>query len=200
LRKGVREMYFTEVIRRGLGWCPEKKRHNSIALTRIDSIIEDTSGRATIRQRVITWLGIFRNQLLVLALYFSVVGVLLSVFMGGNNIPMFFIGVLAGSVLAVFQALRFWKTMNEVRDEGAVFLATLYDKTTLALTLIIAMIPTVVFLGGVPGITMIMLNSIIGGFIFILFWWFLVVTWIWESRTNQRLLSDGLMLSLAREA
>ncbi len=46
---------------------------------------------------------------------------------------------------------------------------------------------------------MTMLNSIIGGFIFILFWWFLVVTWIWESRTNHRLLSDGLMLSLARE-
>jgi hypothetical protein len=192
-------MHFSEVIRRGFGWCPEKKRQNSIALTRTDSIIEDTSGKATYRRRVITWLGIFRNQLLILALYFSVVGVLLSVFLGENNIPMFFIGVLAGSVLAVFQAIRFWKTMNEVRDEGAVFLATLYDKTTLTLTLIVAMVPTVVFLGAVPGITMIMLNSIIGGFIFILFWWFLVVTWIWESRTNHRLLSDGLMLSLARE-
>jgi hypothetical protein len=61
------------------------------------------------------------------------------------------------------------------------------------------MVPTAVFLGAVPGINMTMLNSIIGGFIFILFWWFLVVTWIWESRTNHRLLSDGLMLSLARE-
>ena len=193
-------MHFTEVIRRGLGWCPEGKRQNSIALTQTDSIIEDTSGRATYRRRVITWLGIFRNQLLVLALYFSVVGVLLSAFLGGNDILMFFIGVLAGSVLAAFQAIRFWKTMNEVRDEGAVFLATLYDKTTLALTLIVAMVPTVVFLGAAPGITLIMLNSIIGGFIFILFWWFLVVTWIWESRTNHRLLSDGLMLSLAREA
>ena len=193
-------MHFTEVIRRGLGWCPEGKRQNSIALTQTDSIIEDTSGRSTYRRRVINWLGIFRNQLLVLALYFSVVGVLLSVFLGRNDILMFFIGVLAGSVLAAFQAIRFWKTMNEVRDEGAVFLATLYDKTTLALTLIVAMVPTVVFLGAAPGITMIMLNSIIGGFIFILFWWFLVVTWIWESRTHQRLLSDGLMLSLAREA
>ncbi len=102
---------------------------------------------ATYRERAINWLGIFRNQLLVLALYFSVVGVLLSVFLGGNDIPMFFIGVLVGSVLAAFQAIRFWKTMNEVRDEGAVFLATLYDKTTLALTLIVAMVPTVVFLG-----------------------------------------------------
>jgi Protein of unknown function (DUF1673) len=193
-------MHFTEVIRRGLGWCPEAKRQNSIAMTQTNSIIEDTSGRATYRRRAINWLGKFRNQLLVLALYFSVVGVLLSVFLGGNDILMFFIGILAGSVLAAFQAIRFWKTMNEVRDEGAVFLVTLYDRTTLALTLIVAMVPTVVFLGAVPGITMIMLNSIIGGFIFILFWWFLVVTWIWELRTNHRLLSDGLMLSLAREA
>ena len=149
--------------------------------------------------RAINWLALFRNQLLVLALYFSVVGILLSVFLGGNNVPMFFIGVLAGSVLAVFQAIRFWKTMNEVRDEGAVFLATLYDKTTLALTVIVAMVPTAVFLGAIPGITMIMLNSIIGGFIFILFWWLLLVTWIWELRTERHLLSDGLMLSLARE-
>jgi hypothetical protein len=169
-------------------------------LTQPDGIVENSSGRPKFGARAINWLGIFRNQLLVLALYFSVVGVLFSVFLGGINIPMFFIGVLAGSFLAVFQGIRFWKTMNEVRDEGAVFLATLYDKTTLALTLIVAMVPTAVFLGAVPGITMIMLNSIIGGFIFILFWWFLVVTWIWESQAKRHLLSDGLMLSLARES
>jgi len=190
----------SEVIRGWLGWCPEGKRQNRTVKTQPYGIVENTSERPKNGARAISWLGIFRNQLLVLALYFSIVGVLLLVFLGGINIPMFFIGVLVGSVLAVFQAIRFWKTMNEVREEGAVFLATLYDKTTLALTLIVAMVPTVVFLGAVPGITMTMLNSIIGGFIFILFWWFLVVTWIWESRTNHRLLSDGLMLSLARDA
>ena len=189
----------SEVIRGWLGWCPEGKKQNRTAKTQPDGIVENTSERPKNGARAINWLGIFRNQLLVLALYFSVVGVLLSVFLGGINIPMFFMGVLAGSLLAVFQAIRFWKTMNEVREEGAVFLATLYDKTTLILTLIVAMVPTAVFLGAVPGINMTMLNSIIGGFIFILFWWFLVVTWIWESRTNHRLLSDGLMLSLARE-
>jgi hypothetical protein len=190
----------SEVIQGWLGWCPEGKRQNRTAEIHLDGNVKNISERPKNGARAITWLGIFRNQLLVLALYFSVVGILLSVFLGGNDILMFFIGVLAGSVLAAFQGIRFWKTMNEVRDEGAVFLATLYDKTTLTLTLIVAMVPTVVFLGAVPGITMIMLNSIIGGFIFILFWWFLVVTWIWESRTNHRLLSDGLMLSLAREA
>jgi hypothetical protein len=189
----------SEVIRGWLGWCPEGKRQNRTALTQPDGIVENSSGKPKYGERAIHWLGIFRNQLLVLALYFSVVGVLLSVFLGGINIPMFFIGVLAGSFLAVFQGIRFWKTMNEVRDEGAVFLATLYDKTTLALTVIVAMVPTAVFLGAVPGISMTMLNSIIGGFIFILFWGFLLVTWIWESRTKRHLLSDGLMLSLARE-
>jgi len=190
----------SEIIRGWLGWCPEGKRQNRIALTQPEGIVENSSGRPKYEARAIHWLGIFRNQLLVLALYFSVVGILLSVFLGGRDIPMFFMGVLAGSVLAVFQAIRFWKTMNEVRDEGAVFLATLYDRTTLILTLIVAMVPTAVFLGAVPGITMTMLHSSTGGFIFILFWWFLLVTWIWESRTNHRLLSDGLMLSLAREA
>jgi hypothetical protein len=190
---------FFDVIRESLGWYPEGARQNLTAKTQPEGIVENTSESPKKGVRVRTWLGIFRNQLLVLALYFSGVGILLSVFLGGNNILMFFIGILAGSMLAAFQGIRFWKTMNEIRDEGAVFLATLYDKTTLALTLIVAMVPTVVFLGAVPGITMIMLNSIIGGFIFILFWWFLVVTWIWESRTNQRLLSDGLMLSLARD-
>ena len=90
--------------------------------------------------------------------------------------------------------------MNEVLECGAVFLASLYDKTTITIILIVGMVPTVIFLGAVPGITLTMLNSIIGGFIFILFWWFLLVTWIWESRAKRHLLSDGLMLTLAREA
>ena len=52
---------------------------------------------------------------------------------------------------------------------------------------------------GVPGVNLTIVNSSTGGFIFILFWWFLLVTWIWESRTDNHLLSDGLMLSLARD-
>jgi len=146
------------------------------------------------------WLGLFRNQIMVLALYFSAVGVLLSVFMGGIDIPMFFTGIVAGSLLSVFQGIRFWKTMNEVRESGAVFLATLYDKTTITITLIAGMVPMAIFLGAIPGITMPMSNSITGGFIFMLFWWALLITWIWESQTKRNLLSDGLMLSLARES
>jgi hypothetical protein len=191
----------SEAIHQWLGgWCPEGKRQNRMVMKPPGGFAETASGSPKYGAWAMNWLGLFRNQLLVLALYFSVVGILLSAFLGGNNIPMFFIGVLTGSVLAVFEGIRFWKTMNEVRDEGAVFLATLYDKTTVALTVIVAIVPTAVFFGAVPGITMIMLNSGIGGFIFILFWWLLLVTWIWESRTKHHLLSDGLMLSLTREA
>jgi hypothetical protein len=157
------------------------------------------SGSGTFKDRAFHWFGLFRNQLIVLALYFSIAGVLLSVFLGGIDVPMFLVGITAGSLLSAFQAIRFWKTMNEVRDEGAVFLTTLYDKTTITIILIVGMVPTVIFLGAIPGITMTMSNSIGGGFIFILFWWILVVVWRWESRAKRHLLSDGLMLSLARE-
>ncbi|MDD1674408.1 MAG: hypothetical protein LUQ13_02060 [Methanomicrobiales archaeon] len=158
------------------------------------------SGSGTFKIRVLNWLGIFRNQMIVLALYFSVVGVLLSVFLGGIDLPMFSVGIIAGSLLSVLQGIRFWKTMNEVRDEGAVFLATLYDKTTITIILVAAMVPTVIFLGAVPAITLTMFNSITGGFIFIMFWWCLLVVYIWESRAKRQLLSDGLTLTLAREA
>jgi hypothetical protein len=193
-------MHFTEVFRRYLGWCPDAHARAGTAEIRLDDEAAVTVAGGLFKARAMNWLGLFRNQIILLALYFSVVGVLLSVILGGIDIPMFFIGVLAGSVLSVFQGIRFWKTMNEIREEGAVFLATLYDKTTLALTLVAAMVPTAVFLGAVPGITMTMLNSSIGGFIFILFWWVLLVVWIWESQAKRHLISDGLMLSLARES
>ena len=87
--------------------------------------------------------------------------------------------------------------MNEVREEGAVTLATLYDKSTVTVLLIVIIIPMAVSFGAIPGITMTRLNSITGGFVFILFWWVLLVVWRWESQVKCRLQSDGLMLSLA---
>jgi hypothetical protein len=191
-------MHFTEAIRRRFGWCPNETRHNRPEPVQPESVVGTAYGSRSFKARAMNWLSLFRNQIILLALYFSVVGVLLSVFLGGIDIPMFFIGIVAGSMLSVFQGIRFWKTMNEVRECGAVFLATLYDKTTITIILIVAMIPTVIFLGAVPGITLTMLNSITGGFIFIMFWWVLLMTWIWESRTHRRLLSDGLMLTMAR--
>jgi Protein of unknown function (DUF1673) len=180
-------MHLAQTIRKYLGWCPNAQEGTrTLSIQPCDETVSPSAG-GSFKARAMNWLGLFRNQIMVLALYFSVVGVLLSVFMGGIDIPMFFIGLVAGSLLSVFQGIRFWKTMNEVRESGAVFLAALYDKTTISF-------------GAIPGITMPMSNSITGGFIFMLFWWFLLITWIWESQTKRNLLSDGLMLSLARDS
>lgn len=193
-------MHITNIIRQYLGWCPNAHRPMRNTDIGFEEVAVTPGGSSSYKDRAIHWLGLFRNQVILLALYFSVVGVLLSVFMGGIDVSMFFIGIVAGSLLSVFQGIRFWKTMNEVRENGAVFLVTLYDKTTITITLIVFMVPMFVSLGAIPGIDLTRLNSISGGFIFIMFWWVLLVTRIWESQTKRHLLSDGLMLSLTREA
>jgi hypothetical protein len=189
----------SEIIHGWLGWCPNAHARVRNAEVRLNDAAVVPSAGGSFKDRAIHWLGLFRNQIILLALYFSVMGVLLSVFIGGIDVLMFFIGIVAGSLLSVFQGIRFWKTMNEVRENGAVLLVTLYDKTTIIITLIVFMVPMVVSLGAIPGVDMTILNSISGGFIFIMFWWVLLVTWIWESQTKRHLLSDGLMLSLERE-
>ena len=193
-------MHFTEAIRRHLGWCPGVKGLKRTDVIHPDLVISTPPGSGKFKARAPDWLGLFRNQIMVLALYFSVVGVLLTVFLGGIDIPMFFIGIVYGSLLSVFLGIRFWKTMNDIRKYGAVFLVNLYDKPTITITLIVGMVPVLISLGAIPGINMSMSNSMSGGFIFILFWWTLIITWIWESQTKRYLLSDGLMLSLAQES
>jgi hypothetical protein len=188
-----------DVVRGWLGWCPAAQAPPRTEKIPPHDIADPPLQPGSFKGRALDWLGLFRNQIAVLAVYFSVVGVLLSVFLGGLDLPLFFTGIVAGSLLSLFQGIRFWKTMNEVRDEGAVLLATLYDKTTITVTLVVAMIPMAISLGAIPGVNMRMLNSVSGGFIFILFWWCLCVVWLWESRAHRHLLSDGMMLSLARE-
>src|SRR4030042_2811145 len=155
-------MHIAQTIRKYLGWCPNAQaRTRTVGLQPCDETVSPSAG-GSFKSRAMNWLGLFRNQIMVLALYFSVVGVLLSVFMGGIDIPMFFIGLVAGSLLSVFQGIRFWKTMNEVRESGAVFLAALYDKNTLTITLIAGMVPMVISFAAIPGITMPLSNSISG--------------------------------------
>jgi hypothetical protein len=190
----------SEFIHQWLGWCPDAHARVRNVEVRLDGEAVVPSAGGSFKDRAIHWLGLFRNQTLILALWFSVVGILLSIFMRGIDTPLFLIGIVAGSLLSVFQGIRFWKTMNEVQESGAVFLVTLYDKTTIAITILVAMIPMFVSVGAIPGTDMSTLNSITGGFIFILFWWLLLVIWIWESKTKRHLQSDGLMLSLAKES
>ncbi len=197
--------HFSEVIRGWLGWCPNAHAqvHNAMVLPDRETTGSETvvpSGSRSFKDRAIHWLSLFRNQAIIMAIWFSGVGIGLSIAIGGADAPMFFAGIVAGTLLSVYQGVRFWKTMNEVREQGAVFLASLYDKTTIAIITLSCMIPMVVFMGAVPGIDLTRYNSIIGGFIFIMFWWLLLVVWIWESQTHCQLQSDGMMLELARES
>lgn len=191
---------FVEVVKHYLGWCPNAHSQVRNAMVLHDGEAVDSPGGGSFKVRAMHWLGLFRNQTLLLAIWFSGVGIGLSIGIGGTDASMFFVGIVAGTLLSVYQGIRFWKTMNEVRENGAVFLVSLYDKTTIAIITLSFIIPMVVVMGGVPGIDSTRYNSITGGFIFIMFWWSLLVIWVWESRTGCHLQSDGMMLELARES
>jgi hypothetical protein len=193
------KVHFVEVIRGWLGWCPSAPARIQRVASELDDATGTPSGSGSFKEKAFRWLGLFRNQMLILAIWFSVIGYLLLITIGDNNLMLFIWGLLAGLGLSAFLGFRFWKTMNEVRDEGAVLLATLYDKTTITITLIVGSVPMAISLGAVPGLNLSMLNSVTGGFMFILFWWCLLVVWYWETRTRRQLHSDGLMLSLAPE-
>jgi uncharacterized membrane protein len=136
--------------------------------------------------------------MLVLAIWFSVAGCLLFVTLGDANVNMFFWGIIAGLALSLFFGYRFWKMMDEVRENGAVFLASLYDKTTIFFTVLALAIPVVIAFGVNPGANLMTWNAIISGYIFIVFWVQFLVVWVWEKKRQRQLQSDGLMLSLTR--
>lgn len=187
-----------ETVKRYLGWCPNTQVQTRAMTIRPDDTFDTPSPRKSFKIRATNWLYLFRNQTLLLAIWFSGIGMWLSIAIGGSDASMFFIGVVAGTLLSVFQCIRFWKTMNEVREQGPVLLVSLYDKTTIAIITLSFIIPMAVSMNVIPGIDSLRYNSITGGLIFILFWWMLLVVWAWESRTACHLQSDGMMLELAR--
>lgn len=189
----------TDVIRGWLGWCPNAETRIRREANEPAEIMDTASQRSSYKGRASNWLGLFRNQMLLLAIWFSVVGYLLLMTIGKTNAEMFFWGLLAGLFLSVFEGIRFWGTMNEVLKNGAVLLSTLYDKTTILITLIICSIPLLLTLSASPVANLMMWNAVIAGLIFIIFWVKLLVVWIWETRMERHLQSDGLMLSIVVE-
>jgi hypothetical protein len=188
-----------DVIRGWLGWCPATETRIRRETREPTENIDTPSQRSSLKARASDWLGLFRNQILLLAIWFSVVGLLFLLSIGNMNIELFFWGLLAGLLLSVFQGIRFWGTMNEVLENGAVFLSTLYDKTTIFITLAVCSIPLLLSLSASPVANMIIWNAVIAGFVFIMFWVQLFVVWVWEMRVDRHLQSDGLMLSIVKE-
>ncbi|MCX6690839.1 MAG: DUF1673 family protein, partial [Methanoregula sp.] len=170
-------MHIARTIRKYLGWCPNtESRIRTAAVLPCDEP-PTPSGSGSFVDRAVEWLGLFQNQMLVLSIWFSVAGCLLLVTIGDANVNMFFWGIIAGLALSAFLGYRFWRVMDEVRENGAVFLASLYDKTTIFLMVLAFSIPMVISFGVNPGANLMTWNAIISGYIFIIFWvQFLVVS------------------------
>jgi hypothetical protein len=189
----------TEMVHEWMGWCPNAQPHTRWGTREQVGMAISSSKRGSFKARVIDWLGLFRNQMFLLAIWFSVVGCLLLLTFGNTNVVMFFWGLLAGLLLSVFVGIRFWGTMNDVLENGSVFLSTLYDKTTIFITLLACSVPLLLLLSASPVANMKMWNAVIAGLVFITFWVQLFVVWIWETRVDRHLQSDGLMLSIVKE-
>lgn len=184
-------------IRKIVGWCPNAQPHRRWGTSeRVETAISSSQSGSS-KARAIDWIGLFRNQMFLLAIWFSFVGCLLLLTLGNTNVVMFFCGLLAGLLLSVFLGIRFWGTMNDVLENGSVLLSTLYDKTTISITLLACSVPLLISLSVSPVANLMMWNAVIAGLVFIMFWVQLFVVWIWETRVNRLLQSDGLMLSLA---
>jgi len=188
----------SEVIHQWLGWCPNAQARVRNAEVRPDNEAVVPSEGGSFKARAFHWLGLFRNQMLLLSIWFSIVGFLLLITIGNANLTMFSYGLLAGALLSVFQGFRLWKTMNEVLESGAIFLTSLYDKTTVLIIILAFMLPTILLFGASPAMNLTMWNAGVAGFICTLFWVNFLVVWLWERKTDRHMQSDGLMLSVAR--
>ena len=191
------KVHVFDTIRGWLGWCPNAPARIQRVAREHDDATGTPSGSGSFKETAFRWLGLFRNQMLILAIWFSVIGYLLVITIGDYNLMLFTWGLLAGLGLSAFLGFRFWRTTNEVLASGAVFLATLYDKTTISLAMLAFLIPLLITISASPAANMMMWNAVTAGFIFILFWAQLFVIWLWETRVHRELHSDGLMLTVA---
>lgn len=191
-------MKFCDWFRHYLGWCPNARTPVWNREVQPDNETVIPSDGGSLKTRAFHWLGLFRNQMFFLAIWFSVVGFMLLITIGKGNLTIFSYGLLAGLLLSAFQGFRFWKTMNEVMTGGAVFLASLYDRTTVFIMILAFLIPAIIVFSASPAVDPAMWNAAVAGFISILFWANFLVVWLWERTTDRHLQSDGLMLSLAR--
>jgi hypothetical protein len=191
------KVHVVDTIRGWLGWCQNVPARIQRVASEPDEVTGTPSGSGSFKEGAFRWLGLFRTQMLLLAIWFSVVGYLLLITIDDNNVLLFTWGLLAGLGLSAFIGFRFWGTMNEVLESGAVFLATLYDKTTISLAMLAFLIPLVITISASPAANMMMWNAVTAGFIFILFWAQLFIVWLWETRVHRALQSDGLMLTIA---
>jgi hypothetical protein len=194
----------SEVIHEWLGWCPNTHARVRNAEVRLDDEAVVPSGSGSFRDRAMHWLGLFRNQTMLLTIETFWAGFFLFAGLGGwSNLNLFIIGILAGLPFTAIAGIWYWRIFDEVLHDGPVVLWSRYDKTsgTLVVVTIVAFtcIPSLTLIGAIPGVDLAMTNAFTGGFFAVLFWGVFIGIQKWESDTHRQLHYDGMILELEKD-
>ncbi len=159
--------------------------------------------RGVFKDRAARWFGLFRNQILLLAIGTSLAGLYLFAALGGMSRPdLFFLGILTGLPFSASAGFLYRRIFDEVVRDGPVVLLNRFDKASgifMVATALILLYGQVCFLTGpTPWFDAIPTNAFFGGFIAVLFFGLLVSVWRWESHSNRRLQYDGMILNLEK--
>jgi len=192
---------FSEYIQEWMGWCPNAYapvRNDDVRFTS-EALVPSAGG--SIKDRTIHWISLFRNQILLFAILMSITGFWMFAGMCSMSYPLLFIGgIFIGILVSAYIGRWYRGIFNEVLHEGPVLLWNRYDASTTTLTVIGTLAPFIVLplvlVGAIPGVNLTMTNSITAGFIFIIFWGLVIITWRWESENHRTLQYDGMILEL----
>ena len=194
----------SEVIHEWLGWCPNARLRVCHGAGEPDEFMNTPSERRSFIDRAEHWIGLFRNQILLMTILISVTGFWMFAGMLQGSYPLLFIvGMITGFLFSAYAGTWYWRIFNEVLAEGPVVLRNRFDAVSPYLSGISILVPFVilslVFIGAVPGVNLAMINAIIAGICVVIFWGPLISTWKWESKTHRVLHFDGMILELERK-
>ncbi|MEN6444070.1 MAG: DUF1673 family protein [Methanoregula sp.] len=198
-------MHIVETIKHYVGWCPNAQSRVLNTPVQREPMTETSSQKGSLKTRATNWLGLFRNQMLLLAIWFSIVGYLLFVHFGGwSAISLFILGLVVGLPTSAIFGIWYWYIFNKVLHDGPMVLWNRYDKISGSLSVVISVlfivVPVLVLLGVFPGVTLKMTTAFAGGFVAASMWGILVSVGIWESKTHRQLHYNGTTLGLEKEA
>ena len=193
-----------EIIYEWMGWCPNAQpKIYPVVIRPYDNAAVPAAG-GSFKDRANHWLGLFRNQILLFALFMSATGFWLYADLGGwLYLPLFICGIITGFLVSVFVGIWYRQIFNEVLQDGPVVLWNRYDKISGTIALVISLVFECLtigaILGGIPGISLEMINTLFGGFIAIVFWGQFASIRKWELENCKTLRYDGMILELEKE-
>jgi len=195
----------SEVIRGWLGWCPNTRMRILGQVRKPNDLTITSSGSRSFQSNAIHWAILFRNQTILLTIVSFLAGLFMFAGLGNgwSDLNLFILGIIAGLPVSMIVGIWYWQIFTEVLHEGPVALWRRYDKTSATIAVVtlaaVTVIPILVILGALPGVSLEMTNAFFGGFMAVIFWGQLISIWIWESHTGLQLHYDLLMLELVKE-